>query len=137
MISFIKSLTNLISIITVVQLILFGLFLLTAPKKRSADRIALALFLFANSIYILDFLTYRYSSIIISYSVNFFYIGDTFGFLFGPLLYLYTKSVNSKDFHFTKNDILHFVPFFLVFVLTLVCLIPFPDTKAVLEQKRP
>ncbi len=121
MISFIKSLTNLISIITVVQLILFGLFLLTAPKKRSADRIALALFLFANSIYILDFLTYRYSSILISYSVNFFYIGDTFGFLFGPLLYLYTKSVNSKDFHFTKNDILHFVPFFLVFVLTLLC----------------
>ena len=121
MISFIKSLTNLISIITVVQLILFGLFLLTAPKKRSADRIALALFLFANSIYILDFLTYRYSSIIISYGVNFFYIGDTFGFLFGPLLYLYTKSVNSKDFHFTKNDILHFVPFFLVFILTLIC----------------
>ena len=121
MISFIKSLTNLISVITVVQLILFGLFLLTAPKKRSADRIALALFLFANSIYILDFLTYRYSSIIISYSVNFFYIGDTFGFLFGPLLYLYTKSVNSKDFHFTKNDILHFVPFFLVFILTLIC----------------
>ena len=121
MISFIKSLTNLISIITVVQLILFGLFLLTAPKKRSADRIALALFLFANSIYILDFLTYRYSSIMISYSVNFFYIGDTFGFLFGPLLYLYTKSVNSKDFHFTKNDILHFVPFFLVFILTLIC----------------
>ena len=121
MISFIKSLTNLISIITVVQLILFGLFLLTAPKKRNADRIALALFLFANSIYILDFLTYRYSSIIISYSVNFFYIGDTFGFLFGPLLYLYTKSVNSKDFHFTKNDILHFVPFFLVFILTLIC----------------
>jgi len=121
MISFIKSLTNLISIITVVQLILFGLFLLTAPKKRSADRIALSLFLFANSIYILDFLTYRYSSIIIPYSVNFFYIGDTFGFLFGPLLYLYTKSVNSKDFYFTKNDILHFVPFFLVFALTLLC----------------
>jgi len=119
MISFIKSLTNLISIITVVQLILFGLFLLTAPKKRGADKIALALFLFANSLYILDFLTYRYIKLISSYSTNFFFIGDTFGFLFGPLLYLYTKSVNSKDFHFTKKDILHLVPFFFIFILTL------------------
>lgn len=120
MISFIKSLTNLISIITVVQLILFGAFLLTAPKKRGADKIALALFLFANSFYILDFLTYRYSKLIISISSNIFFIGDTFGFLFGPLLYLYTKSVNSKNFHFTKKNILHLVPFLLMFILTLV-----------------
>jgi len=120
MISFIKSLTNLISVVTVVQLILFGAFLLSAPKKRGADKIALALFLFANSLYILDFLTYRYFKLISSHSTNLFFIGDTFGFLFGPLLYLYTKSVNIKDFHFVKKDILHLVPFFFMFILTLL-----------------
>ena len=119
MISLIKSLTNLISIITVAQLILFGLFLLTARKKKNADKIMLASFLFANSIYILNFLTYRYSTLIASYSVNLFYIGETFGFFFGPLLYLYTKSVNSKEFHLLKKEFLHFVPFCLMFCFTL------------------
>lgn len=68
----------------------------------------------------MNFLAFRYSREIIPYTVNLFYIGGTFGFLFGPLLYLYTKAVTSKDFKLTRSDILHFVPFFLVFFLTLV-----------------
>jgi len=119
MISLIKTITNSISIITVAQLLLFAIFLLTTTRKKQSDKIILALFLFANSIYILDFLLYRYSNLIIPYSISFFYIGDTFGFLFGPLLYLYTRAVTSKNYHFRIKHVVHFVPFILLFCFTL------------------
>lgn len=99
---------------------LFALFLLSAKKDRGSDKIALAFFLLANGFYILDFLAFRYTNLLIPYTVNLFFIGNTFGFLFGPLLYLYTKAVTSKDFHFSMKDILHFLPFVFVFCMTLV-----------------
>ena len=116
----IKIITNIIAIITVAQLLLFAVFLISAKKNRGFDKAALALFLFANGIFILNFLAFRYSKEIIPYTVNLFFIGSSFGFLFGPLLYLYTNAVTSSEFKFAKKDILHFVPFLLVFCLTLV-----------------
>jgi AraC-like DNA-binding protein len=116
----IKIITDIIAIITVFQLILFALFLLVGKKDRGFDKTTLAFFLLANGFFILNFLAFRYSAEILPYTVNLFFIGGTFGFLFGPLLYLYTKAVTSKEFKFTKKDILHFVPFLLVFCLTLI-----------------
>jgi len=116
----IKTITDIIAIITVFQLILFALFLLVGKKDRGFDKTTLAFFLLANGFFILNFLAFRYSAEILHYTVNLFFIGGTFGFLFGPLLYLYTKAVTSKEIRFTKNDILHFVPFLLVFCLTLI-----------------
>jgi len=116
----IKTITDIIAIITVFQLILFALFLLVGKKDRGFDKTTLAFFLLANGFFILNFLAFRYSAEILPYTVNLFFIGGTFGFLFGPLLYLYTKAVTSKEFRFTKKDILHFVPFLLVFCLTLI-----------------
>jgi len=111
---------DIIAIITVSQLILFALFLVGWKKDRGLDKTVLALFLLANGFFILNFLAFAYSRDIIPYTVNLFFIGGTFGFLFGPLLYLYTKAVNSQDFKFTEKDILHFVPFLVAFILTLV-----------------
>ena len=116
----IKIITDIIAIITVFQLILFALFLLVGIKERGFDKTTLAFFLLANGFFILNFLAFRYSTEILPYTVNLFFIGGSFGFLFGPLLYLYTKAVTSKEFSFTKKDILHFVPFLLVFCLTLI-----------------
>jgi len=116
----IKTITNIIAIITVAQLLLFAVFLISAKKNRGFDKAALALFLLANGIFILNFLAFRYSETILAYSINFFFIGGTFGFLFGPLLYLYTKTVTTKEFSFTKMTLLHFIPFIAVFCLTLI-----------------
>jgi len=116
----IKTITNIIAIITVAQLLLFAVFLISAKKNRGFDKAALALFLLANGIFILNFLAFRYSETILAYSINFFFIGGTFGFLFGPLLYLYTKAVTTKEFSFTKKNLLHFIPFIAVFCLTLI-----------------
>lgn len=116
----IKTITNIIAIITVAQLLLFAVFLISAKKNQGFDKAALALFLLANGIFILNFLAFRYSEAILAYSINFFFIGGTFGFLFGPLPYLYTKTVTTKEFSFTKKNILHFIPFIAVFCLTLI-----------------
>ena len=115
----IRTITDIIAIITVAQLILFALFLISAKKDRGFDKIALALFLISNGFFILNFLAFRYRSEIVPYTVNLFFIGGTFGFLFGPLLYLYTKSVTSREYRFTKKELLHFIPFIIVFILTL------------------
>ena len=116
----INTITDIIGIVTVVQLILFALFLLGTKKGRGSDKIALAFFLLANSFYIFNFLALRYRTEIIPYTVNIFFIGNTFGFLFGPLLYLYTRAVTSKNFRFSAKDILHMLPFAIVFCMTLV-----------------
>lgn len=116
----IKTITDIISIITVFQLLLFAFFLLIGKKNRGFDKTALALFLSTNGFFILNFLAFRYSTEIIPYTVNLFFIGSSFGFLFGPLLYLYTKAVNSREFRFTEKELLHFVPFLIAFSLTLV-----------------
>ena len=114
------TIADIIAIITVSQLILFAIFLISRKRDHGLDKTVLALFLLANGFFILNFLAFEYSGDIIPYTVNLFFIGGTFGFLFGPLLYLYTKAVNSQDFKLTEKDILHFIPFLVAFILTLV-----------------
>jgi AraC-like DNA-binding protein len=116
----IRTITDIIAIITVAQLILFAIFLISTKKDRGFDKIVLALFLISNGIFILNFLAFSYYKAIAEYTLNAFFIGGTFGFLFGPLLYLYTKAVTDGEFRLTKNHFLHFVPFIVVFCLTLI-----------------
>ena len=114
------SITEIISIITVAQLLLFGIFLFTARKNTSKDKIILAFFLIANSFFILNFLFFNYRQAVLTFNINLFYLGGTAGFLFGPLLFLYAKAVTSKEYRFSATDIFHFILFLIVFVLTLV-----------------
>ena len=128
----INTITDIIAIITVAQLLLFAVFLLSAKKDRSADKIILAFFLLANGFYILDFLLFRYTNAIIPYTINLFFIGNSFGFLFGPLLYLYTKAVTSKEFRLLAKDGLHILPFAFIFCMILI-LYQFQSYDAKLE----
>ena len=54
-------------------------------------------------------------------------IGTSFGFLFGPLLYLYTKSITQKDFAITIKHSPHFIPFIIILISALIKL-HLPDT---------
>ena len=47
-------------------------------------------------------------------------IDDTFMFSYGPLLYLFTQSVLFKEYRLKKNNILHFIPFFLAICVIIV-----------------
>jgi AraC-like DNA-binding protein len=48
------------------------------------------------------------------------FIGFSFGFLFGPLLYLYTKSLTKKEFTLSKKDFLHIIPFLIYNIIMLL-----------------
>lgn len=43
-----------------------------------------------------------------------------FGFAYGPLLYLYTKSLIYQNFNLTKRDALHALPFFIMLFTALI-----------------
>jgi AraC-like DNA-binding protein len=115
-----NGITQIIALITVAQLFLFSAFLITGRKNKNLSRVLLSFFLLVNGIYILNYLAAINKSSLIAYSVDIFHIGGSFGFLFGPLLFLYTRSVTEKEFRFSSRTLFHLIPFIIVFVLILV-----------------
>jgi len=106
-----SSVTFIISIVTVFQLILFSFFLFTQKKGRRQSFILLSLFLLVNALYILNFLLPRIGTFLKTDFINFYFIGGSCGFLFGPLLFLYTRSITFADFKVKLKDLLHALPF--------------------------
>ncbi|PWT96088.1 MAG: hypothetical protein C5B52_16400 [Bacteroidetes bacterium] len=110
------SLTQGLLIIVIFQLILIALFLFTHDKGKKISNILLGTFFLSIALNLLDsFLLiekiYLYNTALVAW-------GSCLPLLFGPLLYLYTRSVLIKDFRMTSRAWMHFVPFLLVFVLT-------------------
>lgn len=105
------AITNIIASLTAFLLLFFSVFLLFNKKGRRQSNLLLSAFLFSNALYIIDFLLRQYPEIFIKSIPGFFYIGYSFGFLFGPLLYLYTSSLVYFDFSFRKIHLTHFILF--------------------------
>jgi AraC-like DNA-binding protein len=111
-------LINIISIVTACQLLLFAVFVFTQASTKS-NHLLLGFFLLSNSFYILGFIVHRYVQVYPAELMNFLYFGIAFGFLFGPLLFLYTKSITVKDFSFKKSYLLHAL-LFLIYIFAVV-----------------
>jgi AraC-like DNA-binding protein len=103
-------LIRIVSIVTTIQLLLFGGFVLLLRKKEEISHLFLCFFLIANAMFIAGFLVLLYLSANISVLLNFLFWGTTFGFLFGPLLYFYTKSVTQAGFKISAKFFIHFIP---------------------------
>lgn len=124
-------LIDIISIITAFQLLLLALFLFNYGRGRAVSHKILAAFLFANALFILDFLQvhlkwyFEFPHLLMS--------GFSLIFLFGPLLYFYTKSMTAPSFSFRKRDILHAVPFLLYWTYLAFTFYPYnAETKIAL-----
>jgi len=115
----IVTITEIISVITVFQLLLFSFFLLTIKKKNEIDLNILSAFLFSNSLFIINFLLHDLEEFFNISLVDFRFIGFSFGFLFGPLLYLYTKSLTKKEFVVKRKEYLHLIPFIIYNIIML------------------
>lgn len=107
-------LLDIIGIITAFQLLLLGIFLFNYSRERAISHKILASFLLANALYIVDFLQihlkwYREFPHLLLF-------GFSLIFLFGPLLYFYTKSMTAPSFSFRKRDFLHAAPFLLYWI---------------------
>jgi AraC-like DNA-binding protein len=108
-------LTNTLALVTSILLLIFSFFAISQSKSRKLSSILLSVFLLSNSLFIIDFLLPTIQSSI-KISLNWFSgIGFTFGYLFGPLIYLFTCSITSKNNKLSPKAYWHFLLFIIAF----------------------
>ncbi len=127
------SLTDIIAIVAALQLFIFSFFLFNLKKGNRLNQLLLSAFLFANAMYLAGYLLFAFFEYIMPAGVHFFFIGTSFGFLFGPLIYLYTKSLTKDNFRIKKRDLLHAVPF-LVYNLLYAVYFHFEPTSLKIQM---
>lgn len=107
------SVTNIIAGLTVLQLLIFFIVFLTIKRGYKTNHLLLSGFLFSDALYLIGYLLFSLFNEIQLAGVHFLFIGTSFGFLVGPLIYLYTKSFVKDKFHLRIKETLHLVPFIL------------------------
>jgi len=86
----------------------FAAALLLIQKNNRISNRYLGLLLFSFSLWLLD--DFFNAATIYQQNPNFYFLPIYFSFAFGPLIYLYTRSITESDFKLTKDQILHFIP---------------------------
>jgi AraC-like DNA-binding protein len=98
--------------------------------SRSLSNRLLAFFLLAKALCLSSFMSFRVWDFAYHYFPHSFYFGTSFALLWGPLLYLYIKSLFISGYRLKVDDVIHALPFLLHFlVLTSTYHIYSADTK--------
>ncbi len=107
----------ILSFLVAFQMSFMSVYLFTHKKGNRRNNRLLAAILLMFALNMADFalrmsgLTFPLASLHL--------LDDCFFFLYGPLIYFYTQGVIYSDFAFKKRDILHLIPFLLVFIVFL------------------
>ncbi len=117
---------DIIGIVTVLLILIFSFFLISIQERKRLDIKLLFYFLLVNAVYIIAYLLFsivRRESILIvllSYALN------STGFLFGPLLYLYSKTVTYNISKLNKREVYNLIPFLtvMVYIFTKAAIFP-------------
>ncbi len=107
------TMSEIIGLVTLILLSIYTVFLFVVGRKKQIKNILLALFLLVNVLYLLGFLTPAINNFFQIDLLWFGYYGYATGFLFGPTLYLYTRSITEPKFTFSPKQFFHAVPFLL------------------------
>jgi AraC-like DNA-binding protein len=118
------NLTQIASFIAMFQSVFMGVFFIKYKKDdRISNKIlAFLLFTFALLIGTTLFRSRGVPGFVIKYYEIYFVISQ-FGFLIGPLLYFYIRSLLEQNFRFKKQYGLHFIPFILIIGYVILYLI--------------
>ena len=100
------SFSNVIHTIIIFQGTLLVLYILTSKSKKRRGNILLAIIIGTMVVQMTGFILASHN-IMTSFLRN---INSAFGYLYGPLLYLYNKSITRSDFEFNSKNISHFIP---------------------------
>jgi AraC-like DNA-binding protein len=106
------SLTDILFILIIFQLLFLSLYLLTQEKGKRISNLLLGLFFLFISINLLDFFLLQEGFYISNPQLA--GLGSCLPLLFGPLIYFYTNSVIYKNFSFSSRNFLHFLPFLVL-----------------------
>ncbi len=116
----ILGLTQIIAVVTVILLLIFSLLTFVLKKENSRSNIFLSAFLFSNSLFIIEYLILASGTTLNISLTELLGIGYGFGFLFGPLLYFYTRSITANETKFILSTVWHFIPFVVYFCFFLL-----------------
>ena len=114
---------NIFHLIIIFQCLFFSFFLLTQKNEKRLSNIILVTFLLSKAITEIGGVFAHFEELrnfIISHAPHLFYIDFPFCYVYVPVLFLYVLSITKRDFHFKKVYLLHFTPFLLFGVLTML-----------------
>ena len=114
------TLINLLAILTAILLLIFSVFAFNNKKGKTLSHKILAAFLFSNALYLIDFSLAAIQKITGLSFPWFSGVGSTFGFLFGPTLYLYISAITLQNFKFKSFHLLHIILFTIFFTSVLI-----------------
>ncbi|MCB0731039.1 MAG: helix-turn-helix domain-containing protein [Ignavibacteriae bacterium] len=102
---------EVLNLLSIAWLLFFSAYLYVTNRGNKHSNFFLASLLLTNALFNLFPLVKNF--IVINYSqfIFFLYLAASTGFLFGPFIYFYTKSLTNKDFKLTLNLITHFLPY--------------------------
>ncbi len=99
------------------QLFLFVVFLLNKSiNKNRVSNLLLVAFFMCQFLSISNHFILSQRAFFIGITPHIFFVGMPFTWLWAPLFYLYVKSLIYSDFHLSKIDFIHSIPF-LIFLL--------------------
>ena len=101
---------DILAFIISFQSIVFALILIFDDNKKRIDNRYLSLFLVVIGIQFMTIVSDSFGLI----SDNFEFIFYLYGFVYGPIFYLYSKSLIYKSFKFSIKQLYHFTPTFLI-----------------------
>ncbi len=107
---------DIVLFILLFQLLILPPYLLLHKTGRRKANMFLAVFLLAKALCISNFLSFRLYDTAFANFPHSFYFGSSFTLLWGPTLFLYTKSLFNKNFALKKTDLIHFLPFACHFI---------------------
>ncbi len=106
--------TAILSLLVSFQLFFIVFFLITLKKGKKLSNWLLGVFFLLLAINVTDMLLQINE--VRSFLPLFLLVDDSFILLFGPLLYLYTKSVVYESYKMNRKEWKHFIPFLICFV---------------------
>ena len=109
------TLTTFLGTLAAILLLIFALFTIKSGKNSKLSNLLLASFLLSNFFCLFGFIIpdlNQFININLSQMVDF---GFPFWFLFGPTLFLFTKSITNNNYKFSIANFLHGIPFVLSF----------------------
>ena len=110
---------DIILIVLFFQLMVLVPFLLFQKTDKGWPNKILGIFLLSKALCITNFLSFRLYDYTLLHFPHTFYLGSSFTILWGPVLYLYIRSLTQKDFQLRYTDIFHVLPFLIhFFILT-------------------
>ena len=96
----------------------FALFLFFYREGNRTTKNILGSFFLVLAIAILD-VFFQFNKMYVSHP-NYAFIANGTPFLYGPLIWLFSKSIIERGFRFTKKHLIHFIPFALISIFFLL-----------------